>query len=442
MHITLAAVLVALIVPWGIGQFWQALRSLGFKRWDKKSFATKADEFGSALLSVELSADAELARQRGSDLRADLQKQAQRAQDEYQKSVARGVGAIVTAFIVLAASVVWGSNNSDLVLFSAVLDLACFSFSVVAFWSAAHWNRIWLMRRAKNELLRQWCVIDNLLSPDAQTESEVDSEYATFRARVEDALGKEERAILRTIWSIVTAPFASKSRKQHGRADLSSKVLDFWRMRRGELFALTAARNVSVGRLAMHFKKRPKAQGQWFPRAHARLSEHGSWRGWLLFWIFMVTTVLAAVKTALLFDLFPHDWASIKPILTFSMLVMIGISAAISALYLNQNNRSLTHRYSAQIRQIDAWLELYRPVLGAAERLLQEANREAVKRLSEPEGSDQNPSAREGAALALVPTEMWSATLPLILQFEDLMIEELLDFISISEHDVLEISPA
>ena len=192
----------------------------------------------------------------------------------------------------------------------------------------------------------------------------------------------------------------------------------------------------------MHFKKRPKAQGQWFPRAHARLSEHGSWRGWLLFWIFMVTTVLAAVKTALLFDLFPHDWASIKPILTFSMLVMIGISAAISALYLNQNNRSLTHRYSAQIRQIDAWLELYRPVLGAAERLLQEANREAVKRLSEPEGSDQNPSAREGAALALVPTEMWSATLPLILQFEDLMIEELLDFISISEHDVLEISPA
>lgn len=183
-------------------------------------------------------------------------------------------------------------------------------------------------------------------------------------------------------------------------------------------------------------------QAGWFRYSLARISGYGTWRAVTLQRIFFVTLLVAAFKAWLLLG-GPYSLAWLKPWATLAILVMIGLSVAISALYLNQNNRSLSHRYSAQIRSIDDWLVRHSALLSSISTSYDQT---VAKTL--PEGSDQrvsdNPGAVEletGRALR-IDDEAKADLIAQMLIFEDLMAEELLDFLSISEHDALEISAA
>jgi hypothetical protein len=89
-----------------------------------------------------------------------------------------------------------------------------------------------------------------------------------------------------------------------------------------------------------------------------------------------------------------------------------GLSAAMTAYYINQNSRSLIHRYNTQQRFIIAWLRTF------------------------------NQSWKFGDLPSLtMDTAAKSAMRVQILRFEELMIEELIDWTHITSHDAIELAP-
>jgi hypothetical protein len=88
------------------------------------------------------------------------------------------------------------------------------------------------------------------------------------------------------------------------------------------------------------------------------------------------------------------------------LLTMTILSTAATALYLSRNDRSLFHRYSTQERRIRGWLA------------------EFVKCFQ--------PGAMRPEEIVAVQREL--------LKFEDLMIDEMIDWVHISSHDTFELT--
>jgi hypothetical protein len=94
------------------------------------------------------------------------------------------------------------------------------------------------------------------------------------------------------------------------------------------------------------------------------------------------------------------------------LLVVTGMSAAMTAYYVNQNSRSLIHRYYAQQRFMEAWLDTFNKTWNFA------------RLPSKTFTADEKEAIRAE-----------------ILRFEDLMIEELIDWTHITSFDKIELAP-
>lgn len=94
------------------------------------------------------------------------------------------------------------------------------------------------------------------------------------------------------------------------------------------------------------------------------------------------------------------------------LLIMTGISGAMTAYYINQNARSLIHRYNTQQRRIAEWLKNFKKSWNFAKPPSEDLDAEAKREIRDR-----------------------------ILQFEDLMIEEAIDWVHITSQDVIELAP-
>ena len=99
--------------------------------------------------------------------------------------------------------------------------------------------------------------------------------------------------------------------------------------------------------------------------------------------------------------------------MTLVAFFLIGLSSTLTGLYLNQNARSLLHRYRTQERRIEQWLANYDQLL-----------------------------SKLGNAKGEVDHTILAPVVREILAFEDLMVDELIDWIAITEDDVMELSPS
>jgi hypothetical protein len=126
--------------------------------------------------------------------------------------------------------------------------------------------------------------------------------------------------------------------------------------------------------------------------------------------LMMVLYFLAFVLVAAKLILFIYDekW---HHYLTPVLLVVTGMSAVMTAYYVNQNSRSLIHRYNAQGRSIEVWL------LSFNERFF---NRLSSQKLDT--GVKKNMRDQ-------------------ILVFEKTMTDELIDWTHITGHDAIELAP-
>jgi len=94
------------------------------------------------------------------------------------------------------------------------------------------------------------------------------------------------------------------------------------------------------------------------------------------------------------------------------LLIVTGISAAMTAYYINQNSRSLIHRYNTQQRFISNWLD----------------NFNETWKLSDLSSVPLDLGAKDDMRTQ-------------ILIFEDMMIQELIDWTHITSRDVIELAP-
>jgi hypothetical protein len=332
---------------------------------------------------------AEARRKSLSPIIGKVHQQASAAQTVYHNAVVCSAACLVVAFLAMAAATLalrFGSdrwpvqfllNCVDVIAIIAVLGLFFYGRSV---------NRPWIASRAAAEFLRQYqyfaVVLPNAFS--ALSDDDLNAQFAIEARRIENTV---ERGSVTTI---------------------VARVKDFWSTRRARLSgsALTEA-DLNGDALLVYLDKRVRRQLGWFTDSQERLEYISERRIGILLFLYGLTFVLALAKLLLfLCGGGQHDYM-LPP-----LLVVTGCSAAMTAYYINQNSRSLIHRYYTQQRFIKAWLEAFNTTWTLT-----------------------------GLATKSFSVDEKTAIRAEILKFEDLMIEELIDWIHITSHDAIELAP-
>ena len=123
--------------------------------------------------------------------------------------------------------------------------------------------------------------------------------------------------------------------------------------------------------------------------------------------LYILTALLAVAKH--ISFLYGWHW---QQYLVPLLLIVTGMSATMTAYYINQNSRSLIHRYNTQERFIAAWLVAF------------------------------NERWKFGSLPSLpIDSVAKNAIRDQILNFENMMIEELIDWVHITSHDAIELAP-
>jgi len=231
----------------------------------------------------------------------------------------------------------------------------------------------------------------------------------------EEVLGLRRRSAVEKAKSALTGILGALSRSAPSalRLILVERVDNHWQARRGELEQALKDQSLTREQVATHFWKRPFKQLEWFTRSNRRLVEQVETRSHVILLIFALTVLFALLKLAVVFHVTPGDWAPSKPYLALTIFALIAVSSMLTALYLNQNARSLIHRYRTQKRKIEAWIKAYEPTLA------------------------QCAGARAGA----LPAALSAVVVAQAMTFEQLMIDELLDWIAITQNDIMELAP-
>jgi hypothetical protein len=267
-------------------------------------------------------------------------------------------------------------------LFAAALDLAAFGLVLWHFIRAARLRRAWIASRSIVEMLRQWSVVDRILVAGEHPEEG----FGRMKQRVRQALASPD-------------------------PDFATVVLRFGRLRLKEMGeAIGALHSVPAARFRYYLDRRPERQKRWFAGAEARVSGQGKRHRQTLMILFGMATAAALLKVALLLGDPAESQALSWTML--ALLILIGLSGTLTSVFLNQNIRSLSHRYRSQSRDIAWWFERHAPLVAAA----------------------QGQEPLSGPLVGQLANA--------VVEFESLMLDELVDWIVITDHDSLEIAAA
>jgi hypothetical protein len=324
------------------------------------------------------------------------QKAANAAQTIYHNAVVRSAGCLMTAFIALVLGTLpeqdWPRISWPLTDLQAVeyvltwVDAIAVVFVVFLFLYARRVSRRWIVLRVGTELLRQYQFL-NVVFPGKRAVTLVDGVKSQFDLEVD----------------------AIRIRVQDGSTnEIITRLERFWSDRKGsiEKRALPDS-DILADALLVYLQRRARRQLGWFADSKARLENIAERRNVILLSLYCIAAGLALVKLIL----FVHGGHSPAYLLQL-LLVVVGMSGVMTAYYINQNARSLIHRYNTQERRIAEWLKQFN-------------NRWQLPGLL--------PVTFDGAATAEIRAH--------ILHFEDLMIEELIDWVHITSHDAIELAP-
>jgi hypothetical protein len=384
MAITLAAMQAAVALT-------GAIRSRDYRRFEDKSSEALAEQF--PMPTADQSA-ADERRRAISPFVGEAHKAANAAQTSYHNTVVRSAGCLALAFSALAfgtlppefwplkAPLDWPSI--ELVL--SWLEVFGLLFMLLLFVRGQMTRRPWIMDRIGTELRRQYQIL-SVVFPDAISTTSA----GAFKAQLET----EANLIANDV--------------QHGPfKDIVTRVERFWKARRAiiESHTLTHA-DLTVDALFLYLERRARRQLGWFPDSKARLEHIAERRAIVLVSLYCVAVGLALLKHFL----FLHD-GQFPAYLVPPLLLATGLSAAMTAYYINQNSRSLIHRYTSQQRIANRWLAAFKEQWNFA-------------------------TFRSPTIDPLTKSDIRTR----ILLFEDLMIEEAIDWVYITSHDTIELAP-
>ena len=312
----------------------------------------------------------------------DLQQMANAAQTAYHDTVVRSACCLALGFAATAGGILGNENWQGVFsirVYQSFLnwaDTIALLSVLFLFLYARFLYRPWIIRRAETELVRQYQFL-NMLFPTTFPHTSNPADYSGRLAQRE-------------------------ARDRHlGR--LLERIAKSWQERK-EVIERLASEHPQLDRdaVTLYLKKRVVRQLGWFTDSVARIEHIAGRRQGVLLVLYFVTAALALAQliwfekgASLLF---------VRPILLF----ITGLSLAITAYYTNQNLGSIVHRYSLQQRDIRRSLR----------SLLHDLNNAGTSALPD-EASDVNSIFRH------------------VVEFEELMIYELTDWIDISGHDVI-----
>jgi hypothetical protein len=384
LAVTTAIVSVAMSVM-------RLIRGRHYRRFEDRDEGTLFHDFSPPAIDPS---DAEQRRKSLSSLVGKAHKVASNAQTRYYNAVVGSAACLVLAFVALALGTLRATDllacfdwkSAELLL--NYIDVMAMS-GVLALFVYGHWvSPPWIARRTGAELMRQYqflsVVFPSAISPEsaADLKNQFDTEVGLVAAKVEDG-------------EIV---------------DITTRVQKFWKERKELLADRTLTdTDLTTDALLIYVQRRARRQLIWFSAAKARLEANAEWRSVVLLILYCFTFMLAGFKLVLFL------LGTELPLLVYvqpPLLFVTGLSASVTAYYINQNSRSLIHRYNTQERFIADWLTTFDKRWNFASLPLLTIDDAAKKDLRAE-----------------------------IFRFEDMMIEELLDWIHITSYDAIELAP-
>ncbi len=314
---------------------------------------------------------------------ADEQKEAaKKLQDACISYVVAASAALFTAFLGFAiGATVLAAGAREWHVYSDALDVAALSVVLVGFLRSRTLRLAWIRSRIGAELLRQWGAVEGVF---VCTPNYFTAPLDAFQNDVQKKLHVQ--------------PDPSKA----------AATLRDSRLREMAQVLRSKAREAAItGRqLRLYLQTRPVTQAAWFERSSSRIELRKSRREAVMLILFVVAFATAALKFGLTFSTAPEviaQWA------TLLFLLTSGLAAASTSAYLGHNTRSLLHRYEGQSRFIEAWFAQHQEVL------------------------------RASVHDAELPVDQATPAAEAILAFEALMLNEMVDWVAISQADGMDL---
>lgn len=272
-----------------------------------------------------------------------VHQKASRAQTVYHNSVVRSAGSLALAFTALALGTLpsefWPlqiPNWSRVELMLSWIEIVAMTFVLALFLRGNASRRPWIRSRAGTELLRQYQVLD-MVFPNATTTSLTNNPDESFEIEAERV--------------------KTQVQDDHKRSDndIAARIEKFWIEKRNfiETFPIAQA-DLTGDALLAYIRRRARRQLGWFTNSKVRLEHIAGRRTSALVGLYCLAILLAVTKHVLIV-LSVH----IAPCLVPPLLIATGISAAMTAYYINQNSRSLIHRYNTQQRAVRRWMDAF-----------------------------------------------------------------------------------
>lgn len=359
-----------------------SLRRHDFKRFENKSKAELERDYPLATLGPSV---AEERYDALAPLLAKVHQTANATQTRYHNAVVRSAGCLTLATAALALGTLSLDRRPTLLL--SWLEAIAFLFVLLLFPHGRGSRQPWIEARAGAEFLRQYQLL-RMVFPDATAPSPAAPPEAAFAQEA----------------SAVAAQMHAGNFK-----DIIIRIDRYWSTRQATLerAALSGA-DVTADAVLVYLRRRARRQLGWFLDSKARLEHIAERRSRALVGLYGAAVLLAWTRHGLCLYLGQAPEYLLPP-----LLIVAGMSAAMTAYYINQNSRSLIHRYNAQQRRIARWLTAF------DERWCFKA----LPSMSIDQAAKDDMRER-------------------ILQFEDLMIEELTDWVHITSHDTIELAPS
>jgi hypothetical protein len=321
-------------------------------------------------------------------------REAGKLQTRYHGSVARCIAVLTVGAILVCVSAIIVRGEPTLEKFVANFDLLATIYALSFFIVARISNRVFVAHRSFIETLRAWIHLA-LIFPLERPASTVTEAYPATKAAASARVRKDPKR-----------PARDADRAQdHG----DREVPIYKRVERYWTDLQTTCRNSGLRQpstaadLGFYLKARPLEQLNYFVIAQWRIHEGQKWREGAILVLYASSVILAVLKTLHVFgpDFPTLQFATWLPVdvIAAALLAVMVLSAAATSSLISRNERSLLHSYHAQERRIRKWFEMFAVISGSADK----------KQLVET-----------------------------ILSFEDIMLNDLLDFIHITSRDVIE----
>lgn len=283
---------------------------------------------------------------------------------------------LLMAFVITVLGVTVARHSGWLHFFSAAFDVCALVIAYFSFRSSRIHRSLWLRQRTTCEFVRQALALRPIFIGTNEFPG-----GATLVSSIESALS--------------------------GRADtFDEEVSTLCGARLREIRSALEPLDFRYDALYAYYIARPQRQALWFESSLARIGRGHNWRTRLTKISFAVAAIFACVKLIALLIHFEF----LVDVATALLLIAIGLSGASSSVYLGQNQRSLKHRYSQQLKAFKEWVDR---------------------------------SGMNGVVASLSGAPISSADVVNdIVAFEQLMMTELLDWIAISTDDSMELAPA